>query len=157
MHSLADHASLAGGIVEQIQAHFDIVAAEAVKLSPGRAEQFHAVYKGVVTPALFAAVVQELASGEPSLSCLHPSVGPFGAVHSRHAMHAAEECTATVSRAWCGNAFTVAGEVAVVSRCMLSTPFRLLHHCVLLYTFCCVVPEHCQDAPALGLVLTSAA
>lgn len=33
-------------------------------LSPDRAEQFHAVYKGVVAPALFAAMVQELASGE---------------------------------------------------------------------------------------------
>jgi hypothetical protein len=56
--------SHAGAIIEQIQPKFDIVAAEAVRLSPDRAEQFHAVYKGVVAPALFAAMVQELASGE---------------------------------------------------------------------------------------------
>lgn len=59
----------AGAIIEQIQPKFDIVAAEAVKLSPGRAEQFHAVYKGVVAPALFAAMVQELASGEACSDC----------------------------------------------------------------------------------------
>ena len=38
-------------------------------LSPDRAEQFHAVYKGVVAPGLFTAMVQELASGEASQHC----------------------------------------------------------------------------------------
>jgi hypothetical protein len=56
--------STAGAIIEQIQGHFEIVAAESITLSPGRAEQFHAVYKGVVAHALFSAMVQELASGE---------------------------------------------------------------------------------------------
>ena len=67
----------AGAIIEQVQQQFDIVAAEAVTLSPDRAEQFHAVYKGVVAPALFAAMVQELASGEAceplSCFCFHTS------------------------------------------------------------------------------------
>jgi hypothetical protein len=54
-----------GATVEQIQAQFGIVAAEAAMLSPARAEQFHTLYKGVVAPALFAGMVQELASGDP--------------------------------------------------------------------------------------------
>lgn len=53
----------AGQIIERIQAQFAIVAAEVKRLTPGRVEQFHKVYKGVVSAALYSAMVQELSSG----------------------------------------------------------------------------------------------
>lgn len=59
----------AGPIIEQVQAQFDIVAAQGVWLKPASAEQFHAVYKGVVAPALFTSMVQELASGAAAIQC----------------------------------------------------------------------------------------
>lgn len=54
--------SIPGAVLAALQSEFVVVAAEGVRLQPQQAAAFHAVYKGVVPAAEFAAMTEELSS-----------------------------------------------------------------------------------------------